>query len=412
MAKYGLLGEKLGHSFSPQIHARLADYDYALMEKSPEEVEAFLKSGDFAGINVTIPYKKTVIPFCAQLSPAAKKIGSVNTIVRRSDGSLYGDNTDYAGFMYMVKSSGAALAGKKALVLGDGGAACTVRAVLADLGAGETVTISRRGDNNYSNLDRHADAAVIVNATPVGMYPKVDAAALDLAMFPKCEAVFDLIYNPARTKLLLQAEELGMKAVNGLIMLVEQARRASELFTGADVPDEAVERIRAEIAAETMNIAIIGMPGCGKSTTGSRLSKILGRKFVDMDAVITERAGKSIPKIFAEDGENAFRRLETAVLDDISKESGLVIATGGGVVTRPENLRLLRRNSRTVWLRRDIGALPTDGRPLSQKYTPARLAQERMPLYNSWAELAVDVTTPSETVNEIINALGLRKDNG
>ena len=161
-----------------------------------------------------------------------------------------------------------------------------------------------------------------------------------------------------------------------------------------------------------MNIAIIGMPGCGKSTTGSRLSKILGRKFVDMDAVITERAGKSIPKIFAEDGENAFRRLETAVLDDISKESGLVIATGGGVVTRPENLRLLRRNSRTVWLRRDIGALPTDGRPLSQKYTPARLAQERMPLYNSWAELAVDVTTPSETVNEIINALGLRKDNG
>ena len=412
MAKYGLLGERLGHSFSPQIHARLADYDYTLIEKSPDEVEAFLKSGDFAGINVTIPYKKTVIPFCDELSLAAEKIGSVNTIVRREDGSLYGDNTDYAGFLYMVKSSGVELAGKKVLVLGDGGAACTVRAVLSDLGAGETVTISRRGENNYSNLDRHSDAAVIVNATPVGMYPKVDAAALDLAVFPKCEAVFDLIYNPARTKLLLQAEELGMKAVNGLVMLVEQARRASELFTGADVPDEAVERIRAEIAAETMNIAIIGMPGCGKSTTGSRLSKVLGRKFVDMDAVITERAGKSIPKIFAEDGEDAFRRLETAVLDDISKESGLVIATGGGVVTHPENLRLLRRNSRTVWLRRDIGALPTDGRPLSQKYTPARLAQERMPLYNSWAELAVDVTTPSETVNEIINALGLRKDNG
>lgn len=407
MEKYGLLGRKLGHSFSPQIHAELGGYEYGLFEREPEAVEEFLKSGEFRGINVTIPYKQTVMPFCSELSPAAEKIGCVNTIVRRDDGSLYGHNTDYDGFMYMVKTSGVSVAGKKALVLGDGGAAKTVRAVLAGLGVGETVTISRRGENNYTNLDRHADAALIVNATPVGMYPEVDAAAVDLTVFPKCEAVLDLIYNPARTKLLLQAESLGMAAVNGLGMLVEQARCASERFTSSRIPEAETARVTAKIAGSTMNIALIGMPGCGKSTIGGELSRRLGRKLVDMDGEIVKKAGKSIPEIFAQDGEEAFRTLETEVLDGLSKESGLIIATGGGVVTRPRNLPLLRRNSRIVLLERPVDDLPTDGRPLSQKYTPSQLAIERAPLYNSWKEVKVSVTNPEETAERIIKELGI-----
>ncbi len=407
MEIYGLLGRKLGHSFSPQIHKALKGYDYALYEREPEDVGEFLQSGSFDGINVTIPYKQTVMPYCAELSPAAQKIGSVNTIVRRPDGSLYGHNTDYDGFLCMVKTAGVDVKGRKALVLGDGGAAKTVRAVLDDLGAGEIVTISRRGENNYTNLDRHADAALIVNSTPVGMYPEVNAAAVDLTVFPKCEAGLDLIYNPARTNLLQQAERLGMAAVNGLVMLVEQARCASELFTGSAIDQSETARVTAEIAAETMNIALIGMAGSGKSTVGTLLAQMLDRRFVDMDEEIVKKAGKSIPDIFAEDGEEAFRSLETEVLSELSGQSGLVIATGGGVVTRPRNLPLLRRNSRIVRLIRPVEELPNDGRPLSQKYTPSQLAMEREPLYNSWKEIAVNVTNPADTAKCIIKEVGL-----
>ena len=407
MKTYGLLGRKLGHSFSPQIHKALGSYEYSLFEREPEAVAEFLQSGGFEGINVTIPYKQTVMPYCTELSPAAEKIGSVNTIVRRPDGSLYGHNTDYDGFLYMVKAAGVDVSGKKALVLGDGGAAKTVRAVLADLGAGEIVTISRRGENNYTNLDRHADAALIVNTTPVGMYPDVDGAAVDLTMFPECKAVLDLIYNPARTKLLLQAESLGMAAVNGLSMLVEQARCASELFTGSVIDESATAMITAKIAAETMNIALIGMAGCGKTTVGTELARMLDRRFVDMDEEIVKKAGKTIPEIFAEEGEEAFRSLETEVLSELSGESGLVIATGGGVVTRPRNLPLLRRNSRIVRLIRPVEELPSDGRPLSQKFTPSQLAMEREPLYNSWKEIAVNVTNPTDTAECIIKEVGI-----
>lgn len=406
MKTYGLLGRKLGHSFSPQIHKALGSYYYGLFEREPEAVAEFLQSGGFEGINVTIPYKQTVMPYCTELSPAAEKIGSVNTIVRRPDGSLYGHNTDYDGFLYMVKAAGVDVSGKKALVLGDGGAAKTVRAVLADLEAGEIVTISRRGENNYTNLDRHADAALIVNTTPVGMYPDVDGAAVDLTMFPECKAVLDLIYNPARTKLLLQAESLGMAAVNGLSMLVEQARCASELFTGSAIDKGKTAGITAKIAAETMNIALIGMAGSGKSTVGKELARMLDRRFVDMDEEIVKKAGKTIPEIFAEEGEEAFRSLETEVLSELSGESGLVIATGGGVVTRPRNLPLLRRNSRIVRLIRPVEELPSDGRPLSQKFTPSQLAMEREPLYNSWKEIAVNVTNPTDTAECIIKEVG------
>lgn len=407
MEKYGLLGRKLGHSFSPQIHKELGGYDYALFEREPEAVEEFLKNGGFTGINVTIPYKQTVMPYCSELSPAAQAIGCVNTIVRRADGSLYGHNTDYDGFKYMLQSAGVDPAGKKALVLGNGGAAKTVRTVLKELGAGEIITVSRSGEDNYTNLHRHKDAALIVNATPVGMYPETEAAAVDLEMFPNCRAVLDLIYNPARTKLILQAESLGMAAVNGLGMLVEQARCAAELFVGKAIDPAETARITAKIAAETMNIALIGMAGSGKTTIGRQLAQMLNRRFVDMDEEIVKAAGKSITEIFNEDGEEVFRDLETQVLREFAPQSGLIIATGGGVVTRERNLPLLRKNSRIVRLVRPIEELPSDGRPLSQKFTPSILAIEREPLYNAWQEITLDVTEPVETAERIIKEAGL-----
>ena len=407
MEKYGLLGRKLGHSFSPQIHKELGGYDYALFEREPEAVEEFLKNGGFTGINVTIPYKQTVMPYCSELSPAAQAIGSVNTIVRRADGSLYGHNTDYDGFKYMLQSAGVDPAGKKALVLGNGGAAKTVRAVLKELGAGAIITVSRSGEDNYTNLHCHMDATIIVNATPVGMYPETEAAAVDLEMFPNCRAVLDLIYNPARTKLILQAESLGMAAVNGLGMLVEQARCAAELFVGKAIDPAETARITAKIAAETMNIALIGMAGSGKTTIGRQLAQMLNRRFVDMDEEIVKAAGKSITEIFDEEGEEVFRTLETQVLREFAPQSGLVIATGGGVVTRERNLPLLRKNSRIVRLLRPVEDLPSDGRPLSQKFTPSILAIEREPLYNAWQEITLDVTEPVETAERIIKEAGL-----
>ena len=229
--EYGLLGERLGHSYSPAIHRQLGDYDYQLVELTPEEVGPFLQKGDFQGLNVTMPYKKTVMDFCAELSPAAQRIGSVNTILRRPDGTLYGDNTDYDGFLYLLQSAGAQVQGKKVLVLGSGGSSLTVRTVLADLGAGNIVTISRSGPDNYTNLDRHRDADYIVNTTPVGMYPNNGAAPVDLEQFPNCKGVFDLIYNPAKTQLLLDAERRGMLFANGLGMLVAQAKAAAERFS-------------------------------------------------------------------------------------------------------------------------------------------------------------------------------------
>ena len=264
--EFGLLGERLGHSFSPAIHRQLAGYDYQLVELPPEEVEPFLRAGRFRGLNVTIPYKKTVMACCDALSPAARRIGSVNTLLRRPDGTLYGDNTDYDGFRYLLQAAGARVQGKKALVLGSGGASLTVHTVLADLGARETVGISRSGPDNYENLDRHADAQLIVNATPVGMYPNTGVSPVDLDRFPSCEGVFDLIYNPARTQLLLDAERRGLLCSNGLGMLVAQAKAAAERFLGRAIPDSRVEEITRQMERQTQNLLLIGMPGCGKTT--------------------------------------------------------------------------------------------------------------------------------------------------
>lgn len=405
MLRCGLLGEKLGHSYSPQIHARLGDYGYKLYEKAPEELGDFLTSGTFDGLNVTIPYKKAVMPYCAALSPTAERIGCVNTLVRRADGTLFGDNTDYWGFLHMVRASGVAVSGKKCLVLGSGGASLTVQAVLSDQG-GLPVVISRRGENNYENLSRHLDAALIVNATPVGMYPNVGAAPLEIGQFPKLEAVLDVVYNPARTQLLLDAEARGIPAVNGLAMLVAQAKRAGELFTGQPIPEEKTGEILRQLRGQMENIILIGMPGCGKSTVGKALAQRLGRRFVDADTVLEELAGKTIPEIFAEDGELAFRRWETETLRHLGKESGLVLATGGGCVTQEENYPLLHQNGRIVFLQRAVEKLSTDGRPLSQSGDLEKMYEARRESYFRFADQAADNNGDlEETLKQIINAL-------
>ena len=402
---YGLIGEKLGHSFSPAIHGKLAGYEYRLIELPPEELGPFLRSGQFGGLNVTIPYKKAVIPYCDELTPQARRIGSVNTILRRPDGTLLGHNTDYDGFAYLLRSAGAEVAGKKALVLGTGGASLTVHTVLKDLGVGESVAISRSGPDNYTNLDRHADARIIVNATPVGMYPNTGTSPVDLSLFPSLEGVFDLIYNPAKTQFLLDGEKRGLLWANGLGMLVAQAKAAAELFLGRPIPDGRVADITREMERDTRNLLLIGMPGCGKTTVGQALAHRLGRKLVDTDALVEEAAGCTIPELFAREGEEAFRRLEHEILCRVGRESGLVIATGGGAVTRPENLDPMRQNSTVIFLRRPLDQLPIEGRPISQANSLEELYRRRLPLYQQAADWAVDNVSLDDTVTEIIRRL-------
>ncbi len=403
--KCGLLGRKLGHSYSPQIHNLLGDYSYVLFEKEPEELENFLKTGDFSGLNVTIPYKKEVIPYLSELSPTAKKMGCVNTVLRRSDGTLYGHNTDYFGFTSLVRHAGLSVTGKKVLVLGSGGASNTAVAALKDLGA-SPVVISRSGENNYGNLHLHRDAAAIVNATPVGMYPNTGVSPIDLALFPHLEGVLDVIYNPARTQLLLDAEKLGIPRENGLWMLVAQAKEAAEVFTGGKISDEVIEKIYRRLSHQMKNIVLIGMPGCGKSTIGALLAEKLGRTLADADEKIISLAGKSIPDIFAQDGEPTFRDWETKALAELGKQSGLVIATGGGCVTQKRNYPLLHQNGYLVWLERDCSVLPTDGRPLSQANDLGKMYAARKPLYEVFADIRVEnAGTPEETVQKILDAL-------
>lgn len=387
--KCGLLGEKLGHSYSPQIHALLGDYSYGLFEKQPTELENFLKQGDFHGLNVTIPYKKAVIPYLDELSPVAARLGAVNTVVRREDGSLIGHNTDYFGFKTTVEASGLKPKGKKTLVLGSGGASNTAVAVMEEMGS-QVIVVSRSGENNYDNLEKHRDAAIIVNATPVGMYPNVDRSPLSLEQFPALEGVLDLIFNPARTRLLQEAEDRGLVAVNGLLMLVAQAKESAEWFTDSGIDDNKIEAIHRQLQDQMENIVLVGMPGCGKSTVAKRLAQLTGKELVDADAQIVATAGMSIPEIFAQGGEEAFRKLETQVLAQLGKRSGIILATGGGCVTREQNYPLLHQNGRIIWLKRDIEKLPTNGRPISQANDLGKLYAARRPLYEAFADQVID----------------------
>ena len=403
--KCGLLGRKLGHSYSPQIHSYLGDYAYDLYEKEPSEIEDFLKHSGIHALNVTMPYKIEVIPFLDELSPVAKKLGAVNTIVRRADGTLFGHNTDYFGFYSLVKRCGLNVAGKKVLVLGSGGASNTAVAVLKELGA-SVIVISRTGENHYGNLHLHSDAAAIVNATPVGMYPNTGVSPVDLTQFPRLEGVLDIVYNPARTQLLLDAEKLGIPAENGLWMLVAQAKEASEYFSGQPLDNGCIAFVYRKLCAQMQNIVLIGMPGCGKSTIGRLLSQALNRPLVDVDEEIVRLASKSIPQIFSEDGEEAFREWETRALEHLGKQSGLIIATGGGCVTRSRNYPLLHQNGIILWLQRELTKLPTDGRPLSQTNKLADLYALRKPLYEAFADCSIDNNGSSrQTISAILAKL-------
>ena len=407
MMKCGLLGRHLSHSYSPQIHRMLGDYSYELFEKEPEELEAFLKSDSWDGLNVTVPYKKAVIPFLNQLTPIAQRLGAVNTIIRR-EGKLIGHNTDYAGFQALLDSLDLSVDSLKVLVLGSGGAASTASAVLTDRGA-RVVVISRSGGDNYENLHLHQDARLIVNTTPVGMYPDNGASPLPCAairqLFPQLEGVVDVIYNPARTKLLLDCEKAGCTvSTNGLLMLVAQAKEAAQWFTGKTISDDVVRQITRKLNEQMQNLILIGMPGCGKTTVGQLLAQRTGRKFVDSDAEICALAGKSIPDIFSHDGHETFRDLETRVLSDLGKQSGLVIATGGGCVTKARNYDLLHQNGIIFRLQRDIEKLPTEGRPLSTDLT--QMQRIREPFYDAFQDRIIDNdATPEEAVEQILQFL-------
>ncbi len=386
-----LIGEHLSHSFSPAIHKELGDYSYKLKELPPTALADFLKDRQFDALYVTIPYKQAVIPHLDALDAVAARIGAVNTVICR-DGKLFGYNTDYDGLAAMIDSLGVSLAGKKVLVLGSGGASHTATALAADRGAADVVVISRNGENNYQNLEKHRDAKILINATPVGMYPQNGKAPLALSKLPQLEAVFDLIYNPARTALLLEAEALGIPHRNGLLMLVAQAHRAAELFLGKALPKDIIPKITNALAAQTENIILIGMPGCGKTTLGKALAALLGRPFFDADAEIEKQAGRSIPDIFKNEGEAAFRRLETEALRTLCRESGSVIATGGGTVTVAENYPLLHQNGKIIFLDTPPAGLSVAGRPLSATRSPETLYRERLPLYRRFADVTLPIT--------------------
>jgi len=403
--KCGLIGERLGHSFSPGIHRYLADYSYELFEMSENEIGDFLRSDRFDSVNVTIPYKKAVMPFLDEISDEAMRIGSVNTITRTASGGLRGDNTDYFGFSYLLRKSGIEIMGKNVLILGTGGASLTARTVSADMGAKKITFVSRSGEINYENVyERCADAEVIINCTPVGMYPNNLASPISLEQFSRVEGVADMIYNPSKTKLLLDAEQLGIRNTNGLTMLVAQAKRACELFLGEQIDDREIDRITSIIEGETMNIVLVGMPGCGKSTVAAALSELTGRELIDTDALIVEREGRSIPEIFASDGEKYFRQLESMIAAEVGKLNGKIIATGGGIVTREENLDALRQNGNIFFIKRDLSLLSRDGRPLSQGADLEDMYAKRLPLYLNFADFTIDNSlSPRECAEAIIN---------
>lgn len=392
---YGLIGAKLGHSYSKIIHEQLAGYQYELIPLPTEaEARAFMERRAFTAINVTIPYKQLVIPYCDEIDPKAKAIGAVNTIVNRG-GKLYGYNTDYAGFAYLARAHNIDFTGKTVLILGTGGTHSTVEAVCRDGGAGTILSASRTGKFGaltYNEAMRRRDVQIIVNTTPCGMYPNVGQCLLDPTAFPALEALLDVIYNPFRTELLLRAEEHGITAAGGFEMLVAQAVYAAQHFTSRFYATDSViptasRRLRRQLA----NVSLIGMPGCGKSTIGSALAKQLGKTFVDLDEEIERRTGNNIPDIFAREGEEAFRRYEAETLADVAKHTGQIIACGGGVIKNPANVRALRQNGSVLWVQRPLGKLATGGRPLSQGGAALKQLQaERTPLYQAAADAVLD----------------------
>ena len=399
---YGLLGRKLGHSWSAPIHKALGCDSYHMIELEPEQLGDFLRREDIGGLNVTMPYKRDVMPFCDVIDEGAQAIGSVNTLVRRG-GKLYGYNTDIDGFLYTARRSKIEFAGRKVLVLGSGGASLTAQAGAKREGAREVAVISRSGPDSYESLtQRHGDGEIVVNTTPVGMWPDLEGRPLDLKSLPRLEAVLDVIYNPTRTSLLLQAEELDLRRAGGLPMLVAQAVRAEELFFEREFPSSENERILSQLWQDRTNLVLVGMPGCGKTAVGQALAQLSGRPLVDLDGEIVKRAGKPIPEMFAQEGEEAFRALEAETLAEVCAQGGQVVATGGGAVLREDNRAAMRRTGRVYFLRRDLDLLPTDGRPLSQAGSLEEMYRARRPLYQAAADVVIDNSVVLEQTAQLI----------
>ncbi|MBQ6520135.1 MAG: hypothetical protein IJI14_15585 [Anaerolineaceae bacterium] len=399
---FGLIGETLKHSWSVPIHHELGCAAYRLYELKADELGPFLSKNDIGGLNVTIPYKKAVIPFCTSVDPYTQAIGSVNTLISDEEGKLHGYNTDALGLSYIARRSSISFKNAKVVILGSGGTSLTARAVARQEGAREIIVISRSGENNYTNIARHADADILINTTPVGMYPHNGECAVDLRSFHNLRGVLDVIYNPQRTALLMQAEELNIPHSGGLPMLVAQAVRAEEKFFGKTIPDSEIERITGKLHAEMTNIILIGMPGSGKTTIGEILAKKSGREAVDIDKEIVKAAGCSIPELFHTIGEEGFRKLESEAVRKAGMESGKIITTGGGVVTRPENYGPLHQNGRIYQLERDLSLLPVDGRPISQKTSAEELFRKRAPMYEAFRDVQVSNNASPEETAEMI----------
>lgn len=415
--KYGLIGEHLGHSFSKQIQTRIAeienvkDYDYQLVELDKEEFKEFMEKKDFKGINVTIPYKKDVIPYLDEMDESAKAIGAVNTIIN-VDGKLKGYNTDFGGFLYMVKAHNVHMEGKKVLIIGNGGACAAVKAVCKHENAKDIVIVSRsanRGAIGYDEMyTSHLDADIVVNTSPVGMFPNIVNAPIDVSWFHKLECVLDVVYNPILTRLCFEAQEADIKRVIGLEMLIAQAKYTFEIFENMSFDDSIIDEIKKEMLKDRRNIVLIGMPSAGKTTIGKMLEEKLGKEFFDLDDMIIAKAGKSIPEIFQESGEAGFRAIETEVAIEASKMNNKIIATGGGVVKHKVNMDFLRLNGITIFIDRDIDKLISSdpNRPLSSsKQALQQMYKERYPLYQKYAAyIAVNNANIEETVDDIVNA--------
>lgn len=408
MKKYGCIGKKLTHSFSKEIHSLLADYEYELIELNEQEIPGFFKSKDFEAINVTMPYKQTVIPYLDSVSDIAERIGAVNTVINR-DGKLYGYNTDYYGMKALIERVGLNIQDKKVLVLGTGGTAKTARIVATDMGASQVLTVSRKEGNGYITYKEavtlHSDADIIINTTPAGMYPDCESKPIDISSFEHLEGVVDAVYNPLRTNLVLDAKSRKIKAEGGLYMLVTQAVVAVKKFLDTEFEKSVTDSVFASAFAAKENIVITGMPGSGKSTVGKILSLNNGYEFIDTDTEIEKRCGCTVKQLIEIKGEKFFRDLETEVIRDVSSENCRIISTGGGVILRQENVRCLKRNGKLFFIDAKLSRLrATDDRPLSNtKDKLERLYNERIDIYKSTADVIVpDMETPEAEAEYIM----------